>query len=115
MHLSLDVVMFCSVLALLLTAYIHHVSYTGFGSCLRAAMSVDLFVDCANEGTDITLERFLEGVADCGQRGHKDALKILWNCCSYIVEFEDVLEPARIIDMCYRLSIAAGGYSLHQF
>jgi hypothetical protein len=78
----------------------------GFGSCLRAAMSVDLFVDCANEG-DITLERFLEGVADCGQRGHKEALRIIWDCCSYIIEFEDKLAPSKIIDVCYRLAIAA--------
>mmetsp|Transcript_27565 Transcript_27565/g.58248 ORF Transcript_27565/g.58248 Transcript_27565/m.58248 type:complete len:485 (+) Transcript_27565:97-1551(+) len=78
----------------------------GFGSCLRAATSVDLFVDCANEG-DLSLERFLEGIADCGQRGHKEALKIIWDCCSYIVEFEDKLNPSRIIDMCYRLAFAA--------
>lgn len=78
----------------------------GFGSCLRAAMSVDLFVDCANEGQDISLERFLEGVADCGQRGHKEALKIIWLCCSG--GFDNELEPSRIIDLCYRLAFAAG-------
>lgn len=80
----------------------------GFGSCLRAAMSVDLFVDCANQGEDVTLERFLEGVADCGQRGHRDALRVIWDCCSYIAEFEDAISPARIIDVCYRLAFAAG-------
>lgn len=78
----------------------------GFGSCLRAATSVDLFVDCANEG-DLSLERFLEGIADCGQRGHKEALRIIWDCCSYSVEFEDNLNPAKIIDLCYRLAMAA--------
>ena len=83
----------------------------GFGSCLRAAMSVDLFVDCANEG-DLSLERFLEGVADCGQRGHKEALKIIWDCCSYILEFEDQLQPAKIVDLCYRLAFAAGKCTL---
>ena len=81
----------------------------GFGSCIRAAMSVDLFVDCANEG-DLSLERFLEGVADCGQRGHKDALRVIWDCCSYLGEFEDKLDPAKIVDLCYRLAFAAGTF-----
>ena len=83
----------------------------GFGSCIRAAMSVDLFVDCANEG-DLGLERFLEGVADCGQRGHKEALRIIWDCCSYLGEFEDKLDPAMIIDLCYRLAFAAGKFEV---
>ena len=87
----------------------HQILPDGFGSCLRAAMSVDLFVDCANEGVgDVNLERFLEGFADCGQRGHKEALRIIWDCCSYHAEFEDSLDPAMIVDLCYRLSIAAG-------
>lgn len=86
---------------------------SGLGACLRAAMSVDLFVDCANSGIgDVDFERFLEGVADCGRRGHKDALRILWDCCSYHAEFEDVLAPSMIVDLCYRLSIAAGEYIL---
>jgi hypothetical protein len=80
---------------------------SGFASCLRAAMSVDLFVDCANEGQDRSLERFLEGVADCGQRGHKEALRIIWDCCSYASDFEDKIEPKTIIDLCYRLAFAA--------
>ena len=80
-----------------------------FGSCLRAAMSVDTFVDCANEG-NLQLERFLEGVADCGQRGHKDALRIIWDCCSYIMEFEDEMESTKIIDMCYRLAFSSGEF-----
>lgn len=79
----------------------------GFASCLRAAMSVDLFVDCANEDTDRSLERFIEGVADCGQRGHKDALRVIWDCCSYAAEFADKLKPSLIIDLCYRLAFAA--------
>mmetsp|Transcript_20092 Transcript_20092/g.43626 ORF Transcript_20092/g.43626 Transcript_20092/m.43626 type:complete len:486 (-) Transcript_20092:220-1677(-) len=78
----------------------------GFGSCLRAAMSVDGFVDCANEG-DLSLERFLEGIADCGQRGHKETLRIIWDVSSYILGFEDNLDPVRIIDLCYRLALAA--------
>lgn len=82
----------------------------GFGSCLRAAMSVDLFVDCANEGQDLTLERFLEGVADCGQRGHKEALRVIWDCCSYLGGFEDELKPGLIVDLCYRLAFAAGEF-----
>jgi hypothetical protein len=69
-------------------------------------MSVDLFVDCANEGHP-SLERFLEGVADCGQRGHKEALRVIWDCCSYSAAFEDKLESSIIIDLCYRLSFAA--------
>ena len=78
----------------------------GFGSCLRAAISVDLFVDCANEG-DLSLERLLEGVADTGQRGHKDALRVIWDICSYMAEFEDKIQPSQIIDLCYRLAFAA--------
>jgi len=78
----------------------------GFGSCLRAAISVDLFVDCANEG-DLSLERFLEGVADCGQRGHAEALRVIWDICSYMAEFEDRIQPRLIIDLCYRLGLAA--------
>lgn len=78
----------------------------GFGSCLRAATAVDLFVDCANEG-DLSLERFLEGIADCGQRGRREALRVIWNCCSYSGEFEDTLDPSNIIDTCYRLAFAA--------
>jgi len=80
---------------------------SGFASCLRAAMSVDLFVDCANEGQDRSFERFLEGVADCGQRGHKEALRVIWDCCSYSAEFEDKIDPSIIIDLCYRLAFAA--------
>ena len=78
----------------------------GFGSCLRAAISVDLFVDCANEG-DLSLERFLEGVADTGQRGHMEALRVIWDICSYMSEFEDKIQPSRIVDLCYRLAFAA--------
>ena len=83
----------------------------GFGSCLRAALSVDLFVDCANEGQDLNLERFLEGVANCGQRGHKEALRVVWDCCSYLVGFEDELKPDFIVDICYRLAVASGEFS----
>jgi len=79
---------------------------SGFGSCLRAAMSVDLFVDCTNPNHP-SLERFLEGVADCGQRGHKEALRIIWDCCSYSSGFEDKIESSTIIDLCYRLAFAA--------
>jgi hypothetical protein len=91
-----------------------HILPQGFGSCLRAAMSVDLFVDCANEGEDLTLERFLEGVADCGQRGHKEALRVVWDCASYLGGFEDELKPNVIVDMCYRLAFAAGKFQLNR-
>lgn len=80
----------------------------GFGSCLRAAISVDLFVECANEGQEMALERFLEGVADCGQRGHKEALRVIWDCCSYLGGFEDELKPELLVDLCFRLAFAAG-------
>ena len=79
----------------------------GFGSCLRAAMSVDLFVECANEEQEMALERFLEGVADCGQRGHKEALRVIWDCCSYLGGFEDELKPELLVDLCFRLAFAA--------
>lgn len=80
----------------------------GFGSNFRAAMSVELFGEYEGE---ISLERFLKGVADCCMRGPKNTLRMIWDSCSYnCAEFavKQELDPAKVVDLCYRLSIASG-------
>lgn len=80
---------------------------SGFGSSLREAMAVELLVDYEGE---ISLERFLKGVADCCIRDSKNQLRLIWDCCSVddTERKEHGLDPAKIVDLCYRLSIAAG-------
>jgi hypothetical protein len=72
----------------------------GFASQFRAAISADPFVTYANEGESKSLERFLEGVADTGRRGPKEALRVLYDI---VVDFPTAEE---IIDVCFRLVIA---------
>ena len=74
----------------------------GFPNKLRAAVSADPFVAYANEGEVKSLERFLEGIADTGRRGPKEALHILYE----IVGDEPTAEE--LIDLCFRLSVASG-------
>ena len=45
----------------------------GFDSQFRAAVSADAFVNYANQNQDLPFERFLEGIADAGRRGPKEA------------------------------------------
>lgn len=72
----------------------------GFDSQFRAAVSADAFVTYANQGHEIPFERFLEGIADAGRRGPKEASVILYDILSEPT-------PEEIIDLSYRLSIAA--------
>lgn len=76
-----------------------HVLPSGFPNMLRAAISADPFVDYANEGENKSLERFLEGIADTGRRGPRQALRIL---------YELVGDPSanELIDLCFRLTLA---------
>ena len=77
----------------------------GFSNKLRAALSADPFVTYANEGEDQSLERFLEGIADTGRRGPKEALKVFYR----ILGDEDDLEIAAndLVDLTLRLAIAS--------
>ena len=74
----------------------------GFASDFRAAISADAFVEYANQGTDKKLERFLEGIADTGRRGNKEALSTLYN----IVGGSDPSD-AQLIDCAVRLAVAS--------
>ena len=72
----------------------------GFDSQFRAAVSADAFVSYANQKQDPQFERFLEGIADAGRRGPKEASMILY----------DIIpdpSPQEIIELTYCLSIAA--------
>ena len=77
-----------------------HVLPPGFANELRAAMFSDAFVEYANEGQERSLERFVEGVADTGRRGSKEALRVLYNLV-------DSPQPDEIADFCIRLAIAS--------
>lgn len=79
-----------------------HVLPSGFSSDLRAAIAADSFVDYANAGEEKGLERFLEGVADTGRRGHREALRVIYDICN-----GGDAEPSEVVDLCYRLSVAA--------
>lgn len=72
----------------------------GFSSQLRAAVSADPFVAYANEGEEKSLERFLEGIADTGRRGPKEALRILYQIAP------DGPSAEELLDLCFRLVIA---------
>jgi hypothetical protein len=78
-----------------------HILPMGFPSQLRAAISADPFITYASEGEDKSLERFIEGIADTGRRGPREALNILYK----IVEDEPRAE--KLLDMCYRLAVAS--------
>jgi hypothetical protein len=78
-----------------------HVLPMGFSNKLRAAISADPFVTYANEGEGKDLERFLEGVADTGRRGTKEALHIIYE----IIGEEPAAEE--LLDLCFRLAIAS--------
>jgi len=72
----------------------------GFANQLRAAISVDPFVEYANQGEEKSLERFLEGVANTGRRGSKEALR-------FIYRLLDQPEPEELMNICVRLAIAS--------
>ena len=73
----------------------------GFANNLRAAIAADAFVEYANQGEDKGLERFLEGIADTGRRGTKEALRVLYNMAG--AEF---MSPEEIVFLCFRLAAA---------
>jgi hypothetical protein len=78
----------------------------GFSSRLRAAISAgDAFVEVANQNQDEGLERFLEGVADTGRRGSKQALAVLYQLAGGGTE--SVTRAFDIMDACYRLALAS--------
>lgn len=77
-----------------------HILPPGFTNELRAAISVDAFVEYANQGQAKSLERFLEGIADTGRRGSKEALRLLFRLV-------DQPQPEELADFCIRLAIAS--------
>ena len=77
-----------------------HILPLGFPNQLRAAISSDPFVAYANQGEDIALERFLEGIADTGRRGSKEALRMFYECAP------DSPSPEELVDLCCRLALA---------
>jgi hypothetical protein len=77
-----------------------HVLPPGFASEFRAAVSADPFVEYANQGEDKSLERFLEGVADTGRRGTREALRVMYKLLG------DVATSEGLIDLCVRTAVA---------
>jgi hypothetical protein len=77
-----------------------HLLPPGFASEFRAAISADPFVEYANQGEDKPLERFLEGVADTGRRGTREALRVLYKLLG-----EDATSEG-LIDLCVRTAVA---------
>jgi len=76
----------------------------GFANELRAAISADAFVEYANQNLkDRNLERFVEGVADTGRRGSREALRILYE----IVGGAEYAKAYDIVDACLRLAVAS--------
>jgi hypothetical protein len=76
----------------------------GFSNKLRAAISADAFVEYAHQHQDKSLERFLEGVADTGRRGSKQALSVLYEL---VGGGESTTAAFDIMDSCYRLALAS--------
>lgn len=73
----------------------------GFPNELRSSIAADPFVNYANAHQDLSLERFLEGIADTGRRGPKEALRVIYRTI-------DEPKPEELVDQCFRMSIAAG-------
>jgi hypothetical protein len=72
----------------------------GFPNELRSSIAADPFVNYAHVSKDLSLERFLEGIADCGRRGPREALRVLYGTL-------DQPTPTELIDMAFRMSISA--------
>jgi len=84
-----------------------HILPADFAAQLQAAMQADRFVEYANQGEDKALECFIEGAADTGRRGPKEALRIL-----YQVAGGDNATTVDLIDVCFRLALAADAIAL---
>jgi hypothetical protein len=78
-----------------------HLLPPGFASEFRAAISADPFVEYANQGEDKPLERFLEGVADTGRRGTREALRVMYKLLG------DDATSEGLIDLCVRTAVAS--------
>jgi len=83
----------------------NHVLPQGLANELRAAISADAFVDYANQGSSKSLERFLEGVADTGRRGAKEALKVLYDIGGGGGDGE--AKASDLVDVTLRLAVAS--------
>lgn len=78
----------------------------GFGERLKDAIFSDAFPEIAHSvENQALLETFIEGVADCGRRGPREALRVLFDCVAGAGNNEAVARDA--ITLCYRLSVAA--------
>ena len=78
-----------------------HILPMGFSSRLRCAITADSFVDYANQGQGKSLERLIEGIADTGRRGSKEALRV-----TYDILDEDAT-PEGLVELCISMAIAA--------
>ena len=85
----------------------------GFGARLKEAIFSDCFPEVAHSlENNRYLEKFLEGVADCGRRGEREALRVLFDCCAKVEGEEDEEDSEKvvardIVALCYRLSVAS--------
>lgn len=77
-----------------------HILPMGFASQFRAAISADPFVTYASEGVNKSMERFIEGIADTGRRGPREALSVLYELAGDLPSAKELIEP------CFRLAIA---------
>mmetsp|Transcript_13945 Transcript_13945/g.30485 ORF Transcript_13945/g.30485 Transcript_13945/m.30485 type:complete len:514 (+) Transcript_13945:134-1675(+) len=95
----------------------NHILPPGFASAIRYSIAVDPFVDYANQGASKQLERFIEGVADTGRRGTREALGVLLRICppDKADEGIDTVETAtsttntiykNVLDLVVRLMVA---------
>jgi hypothetical protein len=78
-----------------------HLLPMGFSSRFRCAISADSFVDYANQGQDKSLERLVEGIADTGRRGSKEALRVTFDI------LDEDATPEALLELCVSLAIAA--------
>lgn len=72
----------------------------GFASQMRTAVTVDTFVIGSDPCVEKSLACFLEGVANAGRRGSKEALSFLYHLLRQP-------EPEEITDICFRLMLAS--------
>ena len=85
----------------------------GFGARLKDAIFSDCFPEAAHSlENNRYLEKFLEGVADCGRRGEREALNVLFDCCAKVEgdgveKGSDKVAAHDIVALCYRLSVAS--------
>ena len=86
----------------------------GFGARLKEAIFSDCFPEVAHSlENNRYLEKFLEGVADCGRRGEREALRVLFDCCAKVEGDDDEKEDVEkvvasdVIALCHRLSVAS--------